>query len=139
MRRFTAEEQETLRKNPYTLKVSESTISFTTDFKIEFWKRYQSGSGPARIFRELGYDVLLLGPKRIEGTAARIRKQASSPSGFQNKSLSLSNSSLKYRNYESMPPEKAIHHIQNELSYLRQELAFVKKIIQAESINKRAK
>ena len=42
-RSFTKEEQAILKENRYTYNVSANTISFTIEFKKEFWKRYQSG------------------------------------------------------------------------------------------------
>ena len=56
-RAFTQEEMDTLRSNKYTYSVSPNTISFTIEFKKEFWKRYQSGQSPREIVKALGYDV----------------------------------------------------------------------------------
>ena len=37
-KKFSASEQELLRANPYTEKVTEHQISFTLAFKQEFWR-----------------------------------------------------------------------------------------------------
>ena len=53
IRSFTKEEQVLLRENKYTYSVSANTISFTIEFKKEFWKRYQTGQRPRQIVEEL--------------------------------------------------------------------------------------
>ena len=67
IRSFTKEEQAILRENKYTYSVSANTISFTIEFKKEFWKRYQAGQRPRHIVEELGYDYQMLGESRVSG------------------------------------------------------------------------
>ena len=38
--KFTAEQVEILRGNPYVRNVNEDTVSFTVEFKEEFWRLY---------------------------------------------------------------------------------------------------
>ena len=75
-RSFTKEEMEILRENKYTYSISPNTISFTIEFKKEFWKRYQAGERPRDIVEALGYDYQMLGESRISGLQGMIRKQA---------------------------------------------------------------
>ena len=46
--RFTADQVEILRSNPYVRDVTETTVSFTSEFKDEFW----------RLYTEAGHDGL---------------------------------------------------------------------------------
>ena len=55
--KFTRQQVDAFQANPYTYRISESTIRFTLEFKKEFWKRYQAGQSPSRILTDLGYDV----------------------------------------------------------------------------------
>ena len=55
-RSFTKEEMAILKENKYTYSVSPNTISFTIEFKKEFWKRYQAGERPREIVEALGYN-----------------------------------------------------------------------------------
>ena len=76
-RSFTKEEQAILKENRYTYNVSANTISFTIEFKKEFWKRYQSGERPKDIVEALGYDYSLLG--RNQSIWAKGHDQKASP------------------------------------------------------------
>jgi hypothetical protein len=75
-RSFTQEEMEILRSNRYTFSVSANSISFTIEFKKEFWKRYLAREKPRNIVEALGYDYELLGTSRVSGLQAMIKKQA---------------------------------------------------------------
>ena len=59
-RSFTQKEQETLRENAYTEKVTEYQVCFTAEFKMAFWEAYCSGMKPTEIVRSLGYDPEIL-------------------------------------------------------------------------------
>lgn len=71
-RSFTKEEQTLLKKNKYTYNVSVNTISFTIDFKKEFWKRYSNTGN----LQALGYDFQMLGETRVADLQSMIKKQA---------------------------------------------------------------
>ena len=60
-----------LLKNPNVREVKGSHVIYTQEFKRHFMKEYREGKGPTRIFREAGFDVSILGSKRIERAAAR--------------------------------------------------------------------
>lgn len=126
-RSFTKEEQELLKKNKYTYSVSANTISFTIEFKKEFWKRYQSGQIPRNIVEDLGYDYQLLGESRVTGLQGMIKKQAIEGNfrEGQHASYAVSN----HPDYSSMPDDQKLRAMEHELYYLRQEMAFLKKII----------
>ncbi|WP_276632981.1 HTH domain-containing protein [Phascolarctobacterium succinatutens] len=61
VKRFTEEEMELLRKNPYTYRVTYNMLLLTVEFKEKFWKLYLQGFSPVSIFKELGYDPNILG------------------------------------------------------------------------------
>ena len=67
VKRFTGEEMDTLRSNPYTYKVTQCQISFTTEFKELFWKYYNKGMTPRDILPSLGYagEILMNEPSAI--------------------------------------------------------------------------
>lgn len=73
---FTSDEVLALRANPYTLTVTEKTISFTREFKERMWEGMQSGQPKRALVIELGYDPDILGPSRIEGIAYHIKKRS---------------------------------------------------------------
>lgn len=126
-RSFTSEEQELLKQNKYTHSVSANTISFSIEFKEEFWKRYQAGERPRDIVRELGYDPDLLGVTRISGLQGMIRKQAEEGRfrEGQHASYAMSN----HPDYSAIPDDQKLKAMEHELYYLRKEMEFLKKIL----------
>ena len=69
---FSREEIASLAANPYTHRVSDRQISFTKEFKEKFWQEYNAGKTPAEIVKECGYEVDVLGLRRIEGIRGHI-------------------------------------------------------------------
>ena len=82
-KKFSAAEQELLRANPYTEKVTENHISFTLAFKQEFWRLSVEGCTGNMALRKLGYDPELLGFERVHNITKRIRRAGKSPEGIQ--------------------------------------------------------
>lgn len=72
-REFTAEEIERLKKNPYIDDVNAVRIIYSDEFKRRFVEEYLEGKRPTQIFRDAGFDVKLIGYKRIERATARWR------------------------------------------------------------------
>lgn len=63
-----------LSKNPYVASVGKNKIIYTEEFKLLFLKEYFNGKKPSRIFKDAGFDVSVLGSKRIERCSARWRE-----------------------------------------------------------------
>ena len=82
-KKFSATEQELLRANPYTEKVTENQISFTLAFKEAFWRLSVEGCTGNMALRKLGYDPELLGFERVHNITKRIRRAGKSPEGIQ--------------------------------------------------------
>ena len=68
---FNKETIESLKQNPYVVKISEKSITYSDEFKRLFIEEYLKGKLPRIIFEEAGFDVTLLGIKRYEQAAAR--------------------------------------------------------------------
>jgi len=122
--KFSAEQMEILRQNPYVRYVSEDSVSFTTEFKEEFWYLYnEKGMLPFDILSSMGIDYYMLGSSRVQGIANYIKK-------YQKK-----RGSVAYGQREGAPSKEApVHEITRlrmEVEYLRQEQEFLKKIITA--------
>ena len=69
---FTSAEIEILQKNPYTKRITQKSISYTLAFKKAFWELSLNGYSGTAAFRELGYDINILGFERIHNTTKRI-------------------------------------------------------------------
>ena len=82
-KRFTPEEIQHLRANPYTRCVTADTISYPLAFKVAFWALSLQGyTGPAA-FRKLDYNTEVLGFQRIQNTTKRIRRETKSLEGLR--------------------------------------------------------
>ncbi|MGN8842488.1 IS3 family transposase [Niallia sp. HCP3S3_B10] len=71
---FTAKEIKTLQKNPNVQRISERSITYTDSFKNKFMDEYLAGKLPRQIFGENGFDIEVIGLKRIEQSAHRWKK-----------------------------------------------------------------
>ena len=68
---FSKEDIINLEKNNNILRVSERSITYTNEFKRLFIEEYMAGKLPREIFAENGFDIDIIGLKRIEQSAAR--------------------------------------------------------------------
>lgn len=68
---FNKETIELLNQNPYVVKVSEKSITYSDEFNRLFIDKYLKGKTPKVIFEEAGFDVNLIGVRRYEQAAAR--------------------------------------------------------------------
>lgn len=71
---FTEDEVKFLSKNRYVKRVSEKGITYTDEFKKIFIVENEKGKIPRVIFEEYGFDIDILGMKRIKSSASRWRK-----------------------------------------------------------------
>ena len=127
---FTPEQIELLEKNPYTLKVTPNMIKYSEEFKEDFWRLYLANMPIREIFNTLGYDHEMLGTKRIEGFVYHLRKAYLTCD--QRKENQSRTSKAKRPpidlNYSEMKSSDAIRAMETELTYLRQEVDFLKKL-----------
>ncbi len=71
---FSTKEIKILQNNPNVQRVSNLAITYTDDFRNKFMDEYLAGKLPRQIFEENGFDVDILGIKRIENSACRWKK-----------------------------------------------------------------
>lgn len=71
---FSPKQIEQLQKNPYVVKVSTRTITYADAFKSKFIDEYLAGKTPRKIFEEAGFEIEMLGMKRVEQASSRWRK-----------------------------------------------------------------
>lgn len=132
---FSPEEVVSLRKNPYTLKATEKTVTFTLQSKQAMLDGLQQGKSPESMMRELGYDPAVIGDSRVKGIAHHITKEAESPEGLHEGRRTP----VTEEEIASSAPSHSLRRLQAEVSYLRQEVDFLKKIMQTENGTKRGK
>lgn len=71
---FTEKDIKLLEKNPNVKNVSELAITYSDNFKRVYIEEYLNGKLPREIFEENGFDINVLGIKRVEQSAARWRR-----------------------------------------------------------------
>ena len=71
---FSEKEINELSKNKYVKKVSQKGITYTNEFKLHFIAEYEMGKTPRQIFQDAGFDIQVIGIKRIECASDRWRK-----------------------------------------------------------------
>ena len=99
---FTSEEQIELLKNPYTRTVTDSMIKFTDKFNDLFIKRHSQGIGPSMLFKDCGYNLNILGSKRIVNYYNRLRRTYRYQSLITQTHLAEDTKDIK-KDYNSMP------------------------------------
>ena len=131
-KKFTPAEVEELRANPYTEKVTERQISFTLAFKEAFWRLSVEGCTGHMALRKLGYDPEILGFERVHNITKRIRHAARTPEGIRGAKKSrmrISREQFSQAELEKMSRRESERRLQNEIVYLQQQMAFLKKLM----------
>ena len=68
--RLSDDEIRILKDNPYVDSIDGDRIIYSDRFKHHFMGEYNKGKKPTQIFREAGFDPVILGSKRIERATA---------------------------------------------------------------------
>lgn len=134
---FTPDELKEIRANSYVKSATAKMIRFTVAFKEEFWRRYHDEcQQPAKIMEEFGFNIDVLGEKRIAGILIHIREQVNSGEEFRDVRKVPE---TQAENQDQLTPSKAILKIQHKVAYLEQEVEFIKKTIIADNEARRRK
>ena len=131
-RKFTPEEIENLKANPYTLRVTEDTISYTLAFKEEFWNLSLQGYTGTAAFRKLGYNTEVIGFERIHNTTKRIRRDAQSVGGLHEGNAGgvyIKHGRKSKADLAESQSDEAAKRMQKEIVCLQQQMAFLKKVM----------
>lgn len=73
---FTDKQVNKLRKNKYVKSISNKSITYTDDFKEKVvFETKDYKKFPKQVFEECGFDINIIGIKRVENAAYKWRKQ----------------------------------------------------------------
>jgi transposase len=122
--RFTGEQQEELRKNPYIKNVSEKAITYTTEFRELFANEYRAGKAPSQILIGCGIDHQLLGKRRRDALVAMVKKCEIRVYGFEDTRKGNSGRPST----KDLTEVERISKLEHRIKYLEQENEFLKKI-----------
>lgn len=71
---FSSKDIKNLQANPNVERVSELAVTYKDDFKKKFMEEYLAGKLPRQIFEDNGFDINILGIRRVEQSAYRWKK-----------------------------------------------------------------
>ena len=134
--KFTPEQMEQLAANPFTLNVTVYRISYTLEFKNLFLSHYENGETVMNIFRTLGYDPETLGENRIYGFARDLLNKVEAGEPLTEGPAHKPATKPVNTDYNTMPSQQSVASMQRELTYLRQQVEFLKKISQLDTTKK---
>ena len=119
-----------LAKNPNVLKVSDKAITYSEEFKNKFIEENSKGILPRKIFEDNGFDIEIIGLKRIEQAAARWRKKYSDMGVLGLKDSRTSNSGRPL--LRELTAQEEIERLKAKISLLEIENEFLKKLDEIE-------
>lgn len=123
---FTYDDILELSKNIYIKNISNKSITYTNEFKIHFIAEYNNGKTPREIFIEAGFNIDIIGIKRIECASSRWRKSYEKD-GILGLDDSRFNNSGRPRVRE-LTTKEIIARKDAEIEYLKAELELIKKL-----------
>lgn len=123
---FSKQDIEILSKNKYVRNVSEKSITYTNEFKIHFIAEYSNGKSPRVIFEEAGFDIDIIGLKRIDCSSSRWRK-AYKGNGVLGLDDTRRKNSGRPRQRE-LTKDELIAKQTAEIEYLKAEVELLKKL-----------
>lgn len=123
---FTEKEIKILSKNKNILKISSKSIVYALEFKEKFIEEYSKGKLPRIIFQENGFDIEILGIKRVEQSAQRW-KRSYNKDGLLGLKDSREYSSGRPKNRELTDAEK-MEKLEAKIRFLEIENEFLKKL-----------
>ena len=119
-----------LAKNPNVLKVSDKAITYSEEFKNKFIEENSKGILPRKIFEDNGFDIEIIGLKRIEQSAARWRKKYLNMGVLGLKDSRTSNSGRPL--LRELTAQEEIERLKAKISLLEIENEFLKKLDEIE-------
>ena len=123
---FSEKEINELSKNKYVKRVSQKGITYTNEFRLHFIAEYEMGKTPRQIFQDAGFDIQVIGIKRIECASDRCRKAYKEKGvlGLDDKRAPNSGRTLN----RDLILEEILAKKDAEIEYLKAELELVKKL-----------
>ena len=127
---FNDKQIKVLAKNPNVLRVSDKAITYSEEFKNRFIEENSKGVLPRKIFEDNGFDIEIIGLKRIEQSAARWREKYADMGVLGLKDSRKSNSGRPL--LRELTTQEEIERLKAKISLLEIENEFLKKLDEIE-------
>lgn len=122
MAKLSHKDRDSLLRNPNVLKVTDSNVTYTPEFKYKAVKLRSRGSSPDAIFHEFGIDTSIFGRnyafKAIERWERQIRLHGDSVLKKERRGIKAT----------GRPARRTFKSLEEEVAYLREEVDFLKKL-----------
>ena len=121
-----------LNAHPNVERATEWSVSFTKEFKKLAYDEYYRGKSMREIFEEAGFDVKMLGNKRIDNFQQLLMEKSKKDDSFADK---RKDKSLQSPPSTEVQLQKRIRELEHLNAYLEQENEFLKKIQELEKVS----
>ena len=125
---FTKEQINILRQNPYIYSVTGTRITLTKEFKEIFMSEYQAGESPRKILEDHGFDISIIGERRIWSISCHIRSEYDKYGEFHQGYATRNPGSRTAADPNQLSEKDELKQLRHEVDYLKQEVDFLKKI-----------
>lgn len=121
-----------LEKNPNVLRVTQSNVAYTPEFKAKALKLHQEGIRPSKIFTDAGINLSLFSDTYAKKCLQRWRKMSSLVGGLKK--------DRRGSKATGRPKGLRFKSAEEEIAYLRAENDFLKKLqaLEARYANKKS-
>ena len=128
--RFTQEEIEILRQNPYVVSVCATRITYSLEFKKFAIEQADKGMKSPKIFAAAGFEPEMLGRPRMYAALKTFKLEAASPEGLREprcRSREEKLADFAKEDLSKKQTQTAIRELQDKIVSLEQQIEFLKK------------
>jgi len=125
-KKFSKGELKILIKNKNIQNVSECSITYSDDFKEQFMIEYLAGTTPIIIFENHGFDIDILGIKRVKESAIRWKRLYKKDGILGLKDSRKENSGRPLQ--KTLTEEGNLSKLKSKIKFLEMENEFLKKL-----------
>lgn len=118
---FTDEQVIEISKNPNVKHVSNKGITYQASFKEYFIEAYEKGKTPREIFMESGFDIEIIGIRRVNSCSSTWRNQSKRLEGIKDTRKGKSGRPRT----RDLTQAEIIERQKAEIEYLKQERNFL--------------
>lgn len=122
--KFSKEDIEKLKNNPYIFNITEKAITYADEFKEKFIELYNNGITPTEIFRKCEIPPEIIGQKRIDTFSYRVKQKIKDGKLLEDNRKGKSGRPKT----KQLNKDEEIRQLKHKIKYQEQQIEFLKKI-----------
>lgn len=122
--KFSKEDINKLKDNPYVLNITEKAITYADEFKEKFIELYNKGVTPTEIFRKCEILPEIIGQKRIDTFSYRVKQKIKNGKTLEDDRKGKSGRPKT----KVLTKDEEIQRLKHKVQYQEQQIEFLKKI-----------